>query len=173
MSGAPSAQGIFKQNAIVGVGEIAVSNNSGVTISTYALGSCISVVAYDSVAKAGGLIHIMLPESHLSPAKAATQPAMFADTGVPLLLQSLIGLNAERRRIRSFVAGGASIINGSDMFKIGERNIIAVKKVVNALAIPVPKADVGGVNNRTVHLEIETGIVTLKTANKHSTINLA
>ncbi len=173
MSGAPQAHGLFRQNAVVGVGEVAVSNNAGVTLSTYALGSCIAVVAYDRVAQAGGLIHIMLPDSSLSPDKAERQPAMFADTGLPLMFRNLLGLKAERSRLRIFVAGGASVISGSDMFKIGERNIVAVKKVINALALPVVKADIGGVNNRTVHLNIETGAVALKTAAGTSKFSLA
>lgn len=162
MSGAPSLPNFFAQKAIVGVGDVAVSNNTTVTISTYALGSCVALVVYDSMVQAGGLIHIMLPDSNLSLEKAQKQPAMFADTGIPLMFRNLMGLRVERKRLKAFVAGGASIISGADMFKIGERNIAAVKKMVNILGIPVVRADIGGINNRTVHLNIATGEVELK-----------
>lgn len=158
---------------VVGVGDLAASNNPNVVISTFALGSCVGIVVYDSVAKVGGLIHIMLPDSNLSKEKAAKQPAMFADTGIPLLFRNLQGLQAERSRIKAFVAGGASVISGSDMFKIGERNIAAVKQFVNAYQIKVVKADVGGVNNRTVHLNVGTGEVCLKTPMGTSKFSLA
>ena len=64
------------------------------TIVTYALGSCIAVSAYDPQRKAGGMLHIILPESQLNPEKAAQNPWMFADTGIPLLLAQLGNLDA-------------------------------------------------------------------------------
>jgi len=173
MSDSPITQNKDKQNAVVGVGDLAVSNKATDMLSTYALGSCIAIVAYDSQAKAGGIIHFMLPDSSLSPQKAQGQPTMFADTGIPMLFRTLVGLSAERERIKTFVAGGASVITGSDMFKIGERNILAAKKVMSALAVSVVKADIGGVSNRTLHLDIATGEVLLKTTRGTAKIDLA
>ena len=173
MSNTPTSSPISKQNIVVGVGEIAISNKRDVVISTYALGSRIAVSAYDAVTKAGGIIHIMLPDSSLSPDKAERQPAMFADTGMPLMLQSFSELKSKRENLRAFVAGGASVFKGSDMFKVGERNIEAVKKAVTSLAIPVIKADIGGVNNRSLQLSLETGTVILKTVHGTTTIHLA
>lgn len=173
MSGAPTLPSLFQQRVVVGVGDVAVSNNANVNLSTFALGSCVGIIVYDKDVKVGGLIHIMLPDSTLSPDKAQKQPAMFADTGLPLMFRNLCGLRAERPRMKAFVAGGASVISGSDMFKIGERNILAVKKLVNALGIKVVKADVGGVNNRTIHLNVGTGEVTLKTPLGTSKLSLA
>lgn len=164
MSGALASQNHCNQNTTVGIGQFAVSNNNKASISVYALGSCIAVVAYDSQAKAGGIIHVMLPDSRLSPGKAQTQPAMFADTGIPLMFRNLSELNAEPRRLRIFVAGGASVLLGSDMFKIGERNIAAVREILGSLSIPAIKGDVGGISNRSLKLDIESGEVTLKTA---------
>src|SRR5450755_4486220 len=125
MAGAPSIAAIFAQRVVIGVGDVAVSNNPQVTLSTYALGSCVGVVVYDPVMKVGGLLHLMLPDSSISPDKALTQPAMFANTGLPLLFRSLLGLKAERGRLRLFVCGGASVLSGHDTFKIGERNVRA------------------------------------------------
>src|SRR6185369_5966093 len=93
------------------------------TLSTYALGSCVAVVAYDPASKASGILHLMLPESSISPDKAAAQPAMFADTGLPMLFRALEGLKANRGNLRIFVAGGASVLCDSGVFKIGERNV--------------------------------------------------
>lgn len=173
MSGAPSLPSLFQQRVVVGVGDLAVSNNANVSLSTFALGSCVGIIVYDSVAKVGGLIHIMLPDSTLSPDKALKQPAMFADTGMPLMHRNLCGMRAERTRMKAFVAGGASVISGADMFKIGERNIKAVKKLIGALGVRVIKADVGGVNNRTIHLNIGTGEVSMKTPLGSSKFSLA
>lgn len=178
MAGAPSIGSIFGQGAlftqkvVVGVGDMAVSNNTNVTMSTYALGSCVGVVAYDPICKAGGILHLMLPESRLSAEKAAAQPAMFADTGLPLLFNGLFGLRADFSRIRLFIAGGASVINGADPFKIGDRNLTAVKKFLQSCPCRVIGHDVAGTINRTVHLEISNGNVALRTPDGNRQISL-
>jgi chemotaxis protein CheD len=162
MAGAPSASSLFTQRVVIGVGDMAVSNNETVTLSTYALGSCLGVIVYDPVCRAGGILHLMLPDSSISPEKAAKQPAMFADTGLPMLFRALAGVKANRATLRIFVTGGASVLNGADPFKIGERNNAAVKKYLTANGLTIAGQDVGGNVNRTVHLAIGTGEVTLK-----------
>jgi chemotaxis protein CheD len=154
---------LFAQRVVVGVGDMSVSNNPLITLSTYALGSCIAVVCYDPMAKAGGLLHLMLPDSIISPEKAISQPAMFADTGIPLLLRSLVGLRADITRLRTFLAGGASVLCTTDTFKIGERNIRATFDYLARAGLPVRQTALGGTINRTVHLNVGTGIITLKT----------
>lgn len=174
MAGSPTIASVFAQRVVVGVGDMSVSNNVAITVSTYALGSCVGVVAYDPVARVGGLLHMMLPESALSPEKAVTQPAMFADTGLPLLFRALIGLKAERSRLRLFVAGGANMLgSGGDSFRIGERNIKATADFLNRNGFRVTRSDVGGTVNRTLHLEIGTGAVKLKTPEINESYSLA
>lgn len=173
MAGAPTISAIFSQRVVIGVGDMAVSNNDMVTLSTYALGSCVGIVAYDPVSHAGGILHLMLPDSTISPDKAVKQPAMFADTGVPLLLKALLGVRAETARMRIFLAGGASVLNGADPFKIGERNSRAVEKFLRAAGLSPVGQDLGGNVNRTIHLEIGTGRVTLKLPDRNEQFSLA
>lgn len=171
--GSPTIASLFAQRVVVGVGEMGVSNNPTITLSTYALGSCVAVVAYDAVAKAGGLLHLMLPDSTLSTAKAAAQPAMFADTGLPLLFKALVGVKGELPRVRIFLAGGASVLCTNDLFKIGERNIAASKAYLAKQGFQVRASALGGTINRTVHLNIGTGEITLKTPVGNETTSLA
>src|SRR5579883_2378084 len=116
MPGAPTISALFSQRVVIGVGDMAVSNNDTVTLSTYALGSCVGVIAYDPASHAGGILHLMLPDSTISPDKAGKQPAMFADTGLPLLFKNLLGVRANATNLRIFLAGGASVLNGADPF---------------------------------------------------------
>ena len=162
MAGSPSIASLFAQKVVIGVGDMAVSNSTSTTLSTYALGSCVGVIAYDPGTHTGGILHLMLPESKLSPEKAQSQPAMFADTGLPALFKALVGLRVDLPRLRLFVAGGASVLNGTDPFKIGDRNLAAVKKFPQGYACTVCGYDVGGTVNRTVHLEVASGKVTLR-----------
>jgi chemotaxis protein CheD len=162
MAGSPTIAALFVQRVVVGVGDLAVSNNTSGVLSTYALGSCIGVVAFDPTTRASGILHFMLPDSTISPEKAVAQPAMFADTGFPRFLRSLQGLRASATGTRFYLAGGAGVISGSDAFRIGERNIAAAKQWVQKLGLNVVAADVGGINNRTLHLKIATGELTMK-----------
>jgi chemotaxis protein CheD len=173
MSGSPTIASLFAQRVVVGVGDMAVSNNQSTILSTYALGSCIGVIAFDPVARCGGILHLMLPEAAVSPDKAAKQPAMFADTGLPLFFKSLVGLRAERSNLRLFVAGGASVMGGSDPFKIGERNTTVTNNFLNLNRLNVLKTDTGGSISRTVHLELSTGMVNMITPNAKSQVSLA
>jgi chemotaxis protein CheD len=172
MAGAPTVSALFSQRVVVGVGDMAVSNNDMVTLSTYALGSCVGVIAYDPVAHAGGILHLMLPDSRISPDKAAKQPAMFANTGLPMLFKALIGVRADPSRLHIFLAGGASVLNGADPFKIGERNSVAVLQYLKANGCPIVGQDLGGNVNRTVHLEIAGGGVTLKLPDRSEKFSL-
>lgn len=162
MGGSPSVASLFAQRVVIGVGDMAVSNNTQMILSTYALGSCIGVIAYDPLVKAAGILHLMLPESTISPEKAARQPAMFADTGLPAFFRALAGLKADRSRLRLFVAGGASVIAGTDPFRIGERNARTTLDYLSREGYVIRRTEVGGAINRTIHLEVSTGSVTLK-----------
>ncbi len=160
------------QRVVVGVGDMAVSNNEMVTLSTYALGSCIGVIAYDPVSHAGGILHLMLPDSTISPDKAVKQPAMFADTGLALLFKAMAGIRADKSRLKIFVAGGSSVLNGTDPFKIGERNTTVTMKFLKANAYNIVGQDVGGSVNRTVHIEVGKGMVSLKRPDSTETFSL-
>jgi chemotaxis protein CheD len=171
--GSPAPESIFAQRIIVGVGDMAVSNQPAATLSTYALGSCVAVTAYDPVLKVGGILHLMLPESKISADKAASQPAMFADTGLPFFFHQLTIFRAEAGRLRIHLAGGASVIGGSDPFRIGERNVQATLAILARMGIRVHNADLRGTVNRMVQLELATGRLTLKTPHGQGEFSLA
>ena len=169
----PTIASLFAQRVVIGVGDLAVSNNAQMVLSTYALGSCVGVVAYDPAMKVGGILHLMLPDSSISPQKAIQQPAMFANTGLPLLFRALFGLKAHPSRLRLFVAGGASVLSGQDPFKIGERNVTATLEYLAKQGLAVRHRELGGTINRTIHLEIASGSVELKTPVAISRCSLA
>jgi chemotaxis protein CheD len=171
--GSPTIGALFAQRVVVGVGDMSVSNNPTITLSTYGLGSCVAVVIYDAATKAGGLLHCMLPESKLAPDKALVKPAMFVDTGLPLLLRALGGLRADLTRTKIFLAGGATIMCTNDLFKIGERNVAAAQHLLGQYGLRVLHSSLGGTINRTVHLDIGTGEITLKTPLGTETASLA
>jgi chemotaxis protein CheD len=147
---------------IVGVADYKISQNLGETIVTYALGSCIAVTLYDPVARVGGLIHYMLPSSSIDTAKARETPAMFADTGIPLLLRELIKLGADSKRLAAHLAGGSQILDPQGLFAIGKRNYIAAKSLLWKAGILVRGEAVGGTITRSFGVQIDTGQTWLK-----------
>jgi len=142
---------------IVGISDIKVSNTLDDVIITYALGSCIGISVYDPVAKVGGLLHYMLPDSTLDEKKAKENPAMFADTGIPTLFKACYRLGAEKRRMIVKAAGGASILDDTNFFRIGQKNIMAMRKIFWKNNVMITGEDTGANHNRTVRLEMATG----------------
>ncbi len=149
---------------IVGISDIKVSNNADDVIITYALGSCIGIVVFDPIAKVGGMLHYMLPESSLDQNKARENPEMFADTGIPLLFKSCYKLGADKKRMVVKAAGGASILDDTNFFRIGQKNIMAMRKIFWKNNVMIDKEDIGLNYNRTVRLEISTGKVFVRTS---------
>ena len=133
---------------------------------TYALGSCIGVAVYDPTVKVGDLLHFMLPDSSLDLNKAGKTPAMFADTGIPLLFKSCYRLGAEKRRMIVKIAGGSNILDNSNYFRIGQRNITALRKIFWKNNVLIDGEDTGGDNNRTVSLDIFSGKVVVKNSSR-------
>ncbi|MCP3874283.1 MAG: chemotaxis protein CheD [Desulfobacteraceae bacterium] len=149
---------------IVGVADMKVSKNPGESIITYSLGSCIGLVIYDPVARVGGILHYMLPESSIDKEKAADKPYMYADSGIPRLFKSAYNLGAVKNRMKIYAAGGAQILDQKGFFNIGKRNYMALKKIFFKNNVLIDKQDVGGNYNRTVRIEIATGDIYVRTS---------
>ena len=149
---------------IIGVSDMKVSNNPEDTLITYSLGSCIGVIIYDREAKTGGLLHYMLPDSTIDKTKAAKNPYMFADTGIPQLFKSSYQLGAKKNRMRVIIAGGSQILDQKGFFNIGKRNHMSLKKLFFKNNVITDFEDIGGSVNRTIRLDIGTGDVYIKTS---------
>jgi chemotaxis protein CheD len=146
---------------VVGIGDCRVAG-SPAFLSTYALGSCMAVVAWDWKLRLGGMLHVMLPDSSIDPAKAAANPYMYADTGVPALFRDLTQQGSAKNRLRWCLAGGARMMVDSSHFEIGKRNYLALKKVLWKLGVFIDQEDVGGAESRSVRLDVQTGQIELR-----------
>lgn len=136
-------------------------------IISYGLGSCVGIALYDEKTQIGGLAHIMLPYS--TQARSAENPAKFADTALPLMLEEMIKLGALKSRIRAKIAGGAQMFtfsNATEIMRVGERNVEATKTVLKNLDIPLTAEDVGGNYGRTVELKLSGGAFRIKTIDR-------
>lgn len=151
-----------KQAFVVGVADMIASNLSNAELITYSLGSCLGVMLYDPVKRVGGLLHIMLPTSSIDPAKAASRPFMFVDTGVPRLFHAVYGLGGDKSRLLVKVAGGAQFMDEKKIFNIGQRNTQTLRELLAKNGVVANAMDVGGVTSRTVRMKLDTGDVSIQ-----------
>ena len=144
-------------NLVVGVADCQWSSDPHAVLITYGLGSCIALALHDPTARVGGLLHYMLPDSQIDRAKASRNPAMFADTGVPYLLERLVRLGARPEWLTIRAAGGAHVLEAASGFDIGRRNHVALKKALWQAGLLIQAENVGGGTSRTVSLAIDSG----------------
>ena len=137
------------------------------TLISCGLGSCVGISLYDTQAKVGGLLHIMLPDS--TQARPTDNPAKFADTGLPLMLKDVLELGASRTRLVAKIAGGAQMFafaNATDIMRVGARNAEAAKKILKEMNIRLLAEDTGGNYGRTVQVNLNDGVYKVKTIDK-------
>lgn len=147
---------------VVDIAQHIVSNVRDDVLITYALGSCIAVILHDPVLLVGGMIHYMLPQSSTNPEKAITTPAMFADTGVPVLFHAMYALGCAKSNLVVKVAGGSALYDDKGTFEIGKRNITVLRRMLWKTNVLIATEDVGGCKSRTVTLDVGTGCCLVK-----------
>lgn len=145
------------EQIVVGMADCRIGDAPGQVLATYALGSCIGLAVHDAKAGVGGLLHFMLPDSGIDQARGRENPWMFADTGIPMLLDRLCSRGASKRRLTVRAAGGASMMDQENVFDIGRRNYLAMRKILWKAGVMVHGEAVGGIRSRTVRLEIGSG----------------
>ncbi|HLY08013.1 MAG TPA: chemotaxis protein CheD [Planctomycetota bacterium] len=146
----------------VSISEMAVSRAREEVLVTYSLGSCIGLSLFDPRIGLAGLLHSMLPQASMDLEKARRSPAMFVDQGVQVLLDSMLALGASRRTLVAKVAGGATVFDDRGLFRIGERNLAMLRKVLWKNEILIAAQDVGGTKARTMYVSVATGRVVLR-----------
>lgn len=150
---------------VIDVGDMKLGQKGDLLV-TYGLGSCLGLMVYDPVTQVGGLLHAMLPASQINPEKAAQNPHMFVDTGVPSLFKELRAMGGQVPRMKVKAAGCGKIIGRNDIFKIGERNYTVLKRLLWKNNLLLAAEDVGGVASRTVFFDLSTGEVVISSNGK-------
>ena len=141
---------------VVGIGEFAVSNDRASVIVTHALGSCVAVCLWDPDARVAGMLHVLLPDSGINPARAKEQPGAFADTGIPLLFRTAYEYGVAKKRCRVRLIGGADV-TGVGAQAIGKRNVLAARSLLWRNGVLVEKETVGGSAARSVSVSVADG----------------
>lgn len=140
----------------VGVGEFVVASHQ-VILKTI-LGSCVGVALYSRKDKLGGLIHILLPKIN----NMGTNHAKYADTGIPLLINTLKQkYGVTKNNLTARIAGGSNMFPfkkmSLPMLDIGNNNIAAVKLSLEKFGIPIIEEDVGSNHGRRIEFHLDSG----------------
>ncbi|MBP8910104.1 MAG: chemotaxis protein CheD [Phycisphaerae bacterium] len=161
---------MVKTRIVIDISDAKVSDNPSEVLVTYSLGSCIGVCLYDPGTRIGGMLHYQLPSSTMDPARAQSKPFMFADTGMKLLVDKLLSMGANSRRLQVRLAGGASMATGPQGFDIGKCNYLAIRKILWSHGLIINAEDVGGNSARNLYLDMGDGTVTVRSSGLEKTL---
>jgi chemotaxis protein CheD len=149
-------------NKVIGIGECAISSNQEDTITTYALASCVAVTAYCQSKRAAGMVHIVLPAPAMNE-KNSDEPFYYAITGVPLMINRICSkYDCTKSELQIRLFGGAESIREKDFFKLGQKNIQMVEKVLKSMNLSYNSSETGGFISRTLDMNVATGIIMIK-----------
>jgi len=152
----------------VGLGELKAGTRTDQVLVCYGLGSCIGLTLYDSVARVGVMVHVVLPESSLSRGQNL-QPGKFADTAVPAAVAEALRVGALKSRLVARIAGGARMLNvvgAGSKLDIGSRNIEGVRAALVEHGLRLAADDTGGTYGRTLQLFVRTGRLLVSTVGR-------
>jgi chemotaxis protein CheD len=176
----------------VGIADYAIAQ-SGSTLVTSGLGSCVGIALVDTDAGVAGLAHAMLPsdgddrasdgddrasdgddragddasvvDGAVDTASQDDTEAKYVDTAVPGLLRSMTEAGADSARLEARIAGGSAMFEfTAEKGGVGERNVAAAEAELAARRIPIVGRDVGGDYGRSLRLDTATGELTIRRA---------
>jgi chemotaxis protein CheD len=131
---------------------------------TLGLGSCVAICLHDPVAKVAGMAHVLLPNRSLS--RSTENPAKFPQSAIPLLIEKMVALGADKSRLTARLAGGASMfgnLSPSGAVQMGERNVVASRQVLQEQGVKIIAEATGGTTGRSIRLQANDGSLWIRT----------
>lgn len=132
------------------------------TLIVTVLGSCVSVCLRDPVRKIGGMNHFLLPHDGASTISSVSESARYGVFAMELLINQMLKLGADKRRLEAKVFGGGNVLKGFTVNSVGERNAEFVLDYLNAEHIPVLASDLLDRYPRKVYFFAANGDVKVK-----------
>ena len=133
-----------KRALIIIVGEFAITHDSDNLPIVTTLGSCVTVVLYDKVAKIKGMNHFLLPgvwEQGVS--------YRYGVNAMEMMMNEMFKLGCKKKNLIAKIAGG-SVMFHNFKEKIGERNVEFARLFCKREGIPVLSERVLGDQGRVV-----------------------
>ncbi|MBQ3671806.1 MAG: chemotaxis protein CheD [Treponema sp.] len=142
-------------------------STTGTEMISTVLGSCVSIVLYDPVARVGGINHFMLArDTSLDEDTEKKLMGKFGEYAIDLLIEDIVKKGGVLARLEAKVFGGGNIFNmNASQNQVGDTNSKFAFEFLKKLNIPVIKSDTGGVNPRKIFFDPETFKVLMKYIN--------
>jgi chemotaxis protein CheD len=137
----------------VRLGEWKATKEVGCTLVVDRIGAGLAIVILDLVTHYCGAAHCILPES---PSKDLGSAGKFANTAVPVIVEELLKLGAQKGKMVAKIAGGAQMLSQT---VLSDRNVNGAKEALKKIPIPVTGEDVGGKFLRTLQVNTSNGEV--------------
>jgi chemotaxis protein CheD len=146
---------------ILGIGDSGIITEPGDRLITHALASCVAVTFFSESPKLAAMIHIALPEPslHTTP---HPKSGYYASSGLPELIRLLTECyGCQTQYLKVHLIGGASSVKKADAFKVGEKNLHKIQKVLTHYGMNFNSDEVSGHVSRTVTIDLIAGSMTI------------
>ncbi len=128
----------------VRTGVVKVTDDEECDLVGHSPGSGLIVVIYDSEKRVAGMLNSLLPDSKLDRNRANRIPALFLDTGLPMLLAQIRHLGVEESACQLKVVGGANPLFGDDrQFQLGTQNLNVLTSLIKSHGLTITKSYTG------------------------------
>ncbi len=138
----------------VNTGEVRSSNEKS-QLRSIAIGSCIAVVGFDPVKKAGVIAHIMLPDKAPERARAKTK---YAQNALDEMMRLFMEYGSNEKDIYVCLVGGGNVLK-KESDTVCQRNIESVTSILNERGIDIKAVALGGMERKSVFMELPSGTV--------------
>ncbi len=112
------------------------------------LGSCVSACLFDPSTRIGGMNHFLLPGE----VDSVDLSSRYGVNAMELLINEMMKMGANRRRLQAKVFGGAEIFKTNHkLMMVGRRNIEFIREFLDTEGIPLVNERLGGNQGLVVH----------------------
>jgi chemotaxis protein CheD len=127
---------------------------------TTILGSCVALCLWDPVSRVGGINHYLLP---LWAGSGPSSPR-FGDVAVRGLIERVLTLGSDKRRLKAKLFGGACVIAAFRAREnhLGMKNVQTAQQLLEQEGIPLVGHDVGGGRGRKLIFHTDDGAAWVK-----------
>lgn len=132
------------------------------TMIVTVLGSCVAVCLSDASTGIGGMNHFLLPNDETTGMEVLSESARYGVFAMELLINQMLKLGAQRKRLEAKVFGGGNVLKGLTLNNVGERNADFTINYLKAERIPVLASDLLDIYPRKVYFFPDTGKVMVR-----------
>ncbi len=152
----------YLQHEVVKIlpGEFYVTTENTTIVTV--LGSCVAVCLRDPKEGIGGMNHFLLPTDHATSISPLSESARYGVYAMELLVNQMLKLGADKRRLEAKVFGGGNVLKGFTGVSVGERNAEFILDHLNVENIPILAQDLLDIYPRKIYFSPRTGEVKVK-----------